>query len=70
MEKEDEREDEEPELEGRVNIDKYDFTSTTTQRPTEQSQVIDKCHLPYYPATDPDLENAWRFGIYSQRIFK
>ncbi|EGI60824.1 PREDICTED: laminin subunit alpha [Acromyrmex echinatior] len=64
VDKEDEKEEEEeePELEGRINVDKYDFTTTTTQRPTEQPETIDKCHLPYYPATDPDLENAWRFG--------
>lgn len=65
IDKEDEKE-EEPELEGRIDPDKYDFT--TTQRSTEQPETVDMCHLPYYPATDPDLENAWRFGIF--HIFK
>lgn len=64
IDKEDDKEEElEPELEGRIkDIDKY-FTTTTTQRSTEQPQTVDNCHLPYYPATDPNLENAWRFGI-------
>lgn len=60
-EKEDEKEDEEPDLEGRLNVDKHDVT-TTTQRSTEQPETIDQCHLPYYPATDPDRENALQFG--------
>ena len=76
VDKEDEKEEEEeePELEGRINVDKDDFMTTTTLRPTEQPETVDKCHLPYYPATDPDLENAWRFGIFlniiSGKIFK
>jgi len=61
--KEDEKE-EEPEPEGRRD----EFDLTTTQRPTEPQSIDDKCILPYYPATDPDLGKAWRFGIL--HIFK
>ncbi|XP_014485447.1 PREDICTED: laminin subunit alpha isoform X2 [Dinoponera quadriceps] len=67
MEREDE--DEEPYMEGRNNIENVDFLTTTiptTQVPTEPNiQMDDECHLPYYPAADPDLENTvWRFGIF------
>lgn len=59
IEKDDEWE--EPKLEGRNNADKYDITTTTT---TQQPQTIDECHLPYYPAVDPDVKNSWRFGMH------
>ncbi|EFN79905.1 laminin subunit alpha [Harpegnathos saltator] len=65
LEKEDE--EEEPDLEGRMNVEKVDFiTTSTTQIPTEPSiQMDDECHLPYYPAVDPNLKNmVWRFGIF------
>ncbi|XP_070151389.1 laminin subunit alpha [Polyergus mexicanus] len=58
IEKDDEWE--EPKLEGRNNADKYDVTTTTT---TQQPQTVDECHLPYYPAVDPDVKNSWRFGV-------
>lgn len=61
LEKEDE--DEEPTLEGRghhIEITTETIT-TSTPKPT-LPQTVDQCHLPYYPATDPDLENEWRFG--------
>lgn len=65
-----EDEEEEPDLEGRIHVEKVDFiTSTmpTTQVSTEPSiQMDDECHLPYYPAADPNLENAvWRFGTFA-----
>lgn len=61
--------EEEPDLEGRINVEKDDFiTTTTTQISTEPSiRIDDECHLPYYPAADPDLENTvWRFGTFAK----
>lgn len=60
---EEEIDDKGPPLEGRIHTSKkYDITTITTQSPTQQPQTVDDCHLPYYPATDPNLENAYRFG--------
>lgn len=64
MDKEDEEEEILPEMEGRINIEKASFTPTTTISTTE-FQTDDECHLPYFPAVDPDLENAWRFGTFA-----
>lgn len=56
-----ETDEEEPNLEGRGQETTTTTESTTsTQRSTPLH--VDKCHLPYYPAVDPDLDNSWRFG--------
>ncbi|XP_054012773.1 laminin subunit alpha [Hylaeus anthracinus] len=56
--------DEEPRNTGGRGDYNEEFTTTTeptsTQRPTPVH--VDQCRLPYYPADDPDLDNAWRFG--------
>ncbi|XP_035729977.1 laminin subunit alpha-like isoform X2 [Vespa mandarinia] len=61
LEKEDE--DEEPTLEGRSHHIEITTETIITSTPKPiLPQTVDQCHLPYYPATDPDLENEWRFG--------
>ncbi|XP_047345121.1 laminin subunit alpha isoform X1 [Vespa velutina] len=61
LEKEDE--DEEPTLEGRGHHIEITTETIITSTPKPiLPQTVDQCHLPYYPATDPDLENEWRFG--------
>lgn len=68
IEKEDEK-DISPKLEGRNNFEK-EVTSTTTTQRTIQPETVDECHLPYYPAVDPELGKAWQFGLNLLRFSK
>lgn len=59
-----ETEEEEPNLEGRGGYHDELITTTESTTSTQRSipMHVDQCRLPYYPAIDPDLDNAWRFG--------
>ncbi|OAD58422.1 Laminin subunit alpha [Eufriesea mexicana] len=56
--------EEEPPLEGRGHHQEDDITTTETTASTQRTTPyhVGQCRLPYYPATDPAMENAWRFG--------
>ncbi|XP_015602424.1 laminin subunit alpha [Cephus cinctus] len=49
-------------LEGRKNIGPTESISTTSTTTTPKPITVDECRLPFYPANDTDLENAWRIG--------
>ncbi|XP_066588247.1 laminin subunit alpha [Prorops nasuta] len=58
----DKNEEEEPTLEGRGKEREGPPKIPTTTPAALLPETVDNCHLPYYPAVDPDPENAWRFG--------
>lgn len=67
-----ETDEEEPTIEGRGHH--HDDFVTTTEATTSTQRTtplhIDECRLPYYPAIDPDMENAWHFGTIFPRDFE